>query len=211
MKNSKRSYDSSGRRQQAEKTRRKIASAARKLFIRKGYAATSVKAIAKEAGVAEPTIYTTFGSKKAILIALADAIDLEAGVIELVENLRTAAGDPARQLDLSVGYEKRLYGQSSDFIDAAYKAGGADQELAKVLKLGRGRAREGKSRLIQDWTDAGILKPDLKMDEAIDVFVTLCSNEVYRLLVLESGWSPDRYEEWLSQTLRLFLFADPIR
>src|SRR5918999_4915845 len=66
----KRKYDSSRRREQAEVTRHEIASAARRLFALNGYAATTLAAIAAEAGVAEPTVYAVFGAKKGFLLAL---------------------------------------------------------------------------------------------------------------------------------------------
>jgi hypothetical protein len=39
------------------------------------------------------------------------------------------------------------------------------------------------------------------VDDALAVYLTLVLPEVYRTLVLERGWSPDRYEAWLATTL----------
>src|SRR6266540_330183 len=67
---SRRRYDSPLRREQAAATRREILEAAQRLFERQGYAATSMAAIAAEAGVALKTIYLAFETKRGLLLAL---------------------------------------------------------------------------------------------------------------------------------------------
>src|SRR5688572_27541076 len=70
----------SRRQLQAEATRRDILAAARRLFAERGYAATSMAAIAEAAGAAVQTVYDSVGPKRAILLALNDVLDEEAGV-----------------------------------------------------------------------------------------------------------------------------------
>ena len=48
----------------------------------------------------------------------------------------------------------------------------------------------------------------LLYEEARRILWMYTSRDVYRLLVHEAGWTPDRYEEWLSDTL-LHALADP--
>jgi hypothetical protein len=48
----------------------------------------------------------------------------------------------------------------------------------------------------------GRLRPGLGVEEAAAILRTLCQQEVYRELVVESGWSPDEYEAWLLRTLK---------
>src|SRR5918911_2787030 len=69
----RRPYHSPQRQRQAQTTRRQIVDAAGRLFSRHGYFGTTMEAIAREAGVADPTVYAAFGSKRAILSALIDA------------------------------------------------------------------------------------------------------------------------------------------
>src|SRR5919202_6450587 len=69
----RRRYHSPQRQQQAQATRRQIVEAAGRLFSQHGYFGTTIGAIAHAAGVAEPTVYAAFGSKRAILSALIDA------------------------------------------------------------------------------------------------------------------------------------------
>src|SRR5687768_16091799 len=65
-----RSYNSSRRRDQAAATQRDILGAAQRLFERQGYAATTMAAIAAEAGVALKTVYVAFETKSGVLRAL---------------------------------------------------------------------------------------------------------------------------------------------
>ncbi len=98
----KRPYDSAKRRESAQQTRVRIAQSGRALFAQLGYGATSIEAIAKHAGVAVPTFYATYGSKRALLFALLDAADAQANVVALQDSVRGAAADPGRQLSLMV-------------------------------------------------------------------------------------------------------------
>src|SRR6266536_157975 len=103
---SKRRYDSRRRREQAAGTRRDILEAAQRLFERRGYAATTMAAIAAEAGVALKTVYLAFETKSGLLRALwhlllrgdeADAPVAERGWYrEVLEE-----PDPERQLRLT--------------------------------------------------------------------------------------------------------------
>ena len=67
-----RTYYSLVRQRQADETRTRIAEAARKLILDQGYGAATMEAIAREAGVATPTVYAVFGSKRNILAELID-------------------------------------------------------------------------------------------------------------------------------------------
>src|SRR6185312_16353210 len=66
----KRRYESPRRRAQADATKRDILAAAQRLFERQGYAATTMAAIAAEAGVALKTVYLVFDTKSGVLRAV---------------------------------------------------------------------------------------------------------------------------------------------
>src|SRR5215467_1199664 len=68
--NTRRRYDSSGRRERARQTRGEIIDAARELFLARGYAATTVAAIAGTAHVSVETIYKGFGGKPGLVRAI---------------------------------------------------------------------------------------------------------------------------------------------
>src|SRR5438552_11937761 len=102
----KRRYDSSRRRDQAAATRRDILEAAQRLFERQGYAATTMAAIAAEAGVALKTVYIAFEVKSGVLRALWNLLlrgDADAAPVAERAWYREILDepDPARQLRLT--------------------------------------------------------------------------------------------------------------
>ena len=208
MSTSKRIYDLDYRRSLAEATRMKIADAARKLFVQNGYASTSVKSIAAEAGVSEPTVYTRFGSKKAIIEAIMDSMDTEAGVFELLEALGAAAGDPGKQLDLVVEFDLRLFEQNLDVYQVASQASSSEPALAAVLEEGKARGRAGRAVILQAAEDAGVLRPGLSVVDANDIFGVIVNSATYSEMVVHCGWRPDRFEAWLKTAVRQFLLVE---
>src|SRR6516225_1335828 len=78
----------------AAETRREILRAARRLFAAHGYSGTSLQQIAEESGVAVQTIYSSVGSKAALVLALNDLIDEEAGVAQLAAGVLGETGPP---------------------------------------------------------------------------------------------------------------------
>jgi AcrR family transcriptional regulator len=206
-----REYHSTRREQQAQATREAIVAAARTLFVRDGYAATSVRAIAAEAGVSDQTIYAAFGSKRALLTALWNALDVNAGVMELRDRLQAAHGDPGRQLDLIIGFDMQLFERSADVIEAARRAGDAEPELSNIAVEGRERGRRGRETVMAAWERAGVLRADLTLKEAIDIFIALCNPDTYTYLTGESGWTAERYEVWLRGALRELLLVESAR
>src|SRR5262245_41919973 len=92
----RRRYDSLRRTVQAQETRAEIARAARRLFVSQGWSATTVRDVAREAGVSVPTVYAAYENKTGLALALADSADLSADVPRLLEELESA--DPQGQL-----------------------------------------------------------------------------------------------------------------
>src|SRR6266542_154294 len=88
-----RGYDAPRRREGAAQTRQRILEAARRVFVARGYVAATVGALAAEAGVAVPTLYAVFGSKREILLALTGSIGADAGreLAELYERAMKAS------------------------------------------------------------------------------------------------------------------------
>jgi len=202
---SKRPYDSAKRRESAEQTRLRIAQSGRALFAQLGYGATSIEAIANHAGVAVPTFYATYGSKRALLFALLDAADAQADVIALQDSLRDAAATPGRQLSLMTSFTRRLYQQSADLIEVARSAGSMEPDLAALSDEGEQRRLRGVTPIVHSWAAAGALRQPLSERDAVDILWSLMGPDNYRLFVTERGWPPERYEKWLTATLKTLL------
>jgi AcrR family transcriptional regulator len=201
----KRPYDSAKRLESAKQTRLRIAQSGRTLFAQLGYGATSIEAIANHAGVAVPTFYATYGSKRALLFALLDAADAQANVIALQDSLRKAAAFPQRQLSLMVSFNRRVYQQSADLIEIARSAGGMVPDLAALWAEGEQRRLRGVTPIVRSWAAAGALREPLSERDALDILWSLLGPDNYRLFVTERGWPPERYEKWLTLTLETLL------
>jgi TetR/AcrR family transcriptional regulator, regulator of cefoperazone and chloramphenicol sensitivity len=204
----KRPYDSAKRRASAQQTRVRIAQSGRALFAQLGYGATSIEAIAKHAGVAVPTFYATYGSKRGLLFALLDAADAQANVVALQDSVRGAAADPGRQLSLMVSFNRRLYQQSADLIEVARSAGSTEPDLAALWVEGEQRRLRGVAPVVHSWAVAGALRKPLSERDALDILWSMMGPDNYRLFVSERGWSPEKYEKWLTATLRRLLLRE---
>jgi TetR/AcrR family transcriptional regulator, regulator of autoinduction and epiphytic fitness len=202
----KRAYDSSKRRAAAKTTRLRIAECARRLFAERGYGATSIEAIAREAGASVPTFYAIYGSKRAVLFALLDAADAQADVASLQKSLRTAAGQPREQLQLLISFARRFYQQSADLIEIARNASRSEADLEVLWTEGEARRLKGQKPVVHAWAAGGILREGLQESDALDILWSLSGPDHYRLMVTERGWPPEKYEAWLTRSLELMLF-----
>jgi TetR/AcrR family transcriptional regulator, regulator of autoinduction and epiphytic fitness len=203
----RRSYESPKRRERAAATRRQIVASARRLFTARGYAATTIDAIAEQAGVAPPTVYATFGSKRAVLLALLDQMEADADLPALRRDLRAAAADPHRQLGTLVDFEVRLYERAADVLAIVRGAGQADADLTELWQRGEGRRRAGLAPIVRGWRRHGALRDGLTARQAVDVLWSLTGADAYRLFVEECGWSGRQYRDWLTHTLAALVLA----
>jgi TetR/AcrR family transcriptional regulator, regulator of cefoperazone and chloramphenicol sensitivity len=206
--NPKRGYRSPARKARAEATRAAIAAAARRSFLERGWAGTTVRSVADAAQVSEPTVYTAYGSKAGLAHALVDAVTAEADVDRQAADLDAAEGDPAAQLAAMVAYDRRLFEKGGDVLAVLRDGALAEPGLAAAYRHGRGAADELRRSVLSTWPPE-TLRPDLALAEAVDTYAALCTIDLYRELTEQRGWSPDRVEQWLQRTLALLLLQDP--
>ncbi|MCX4663556.1 TetR/AcrR family transcriptional regulator [Streptomyces uncialis] len=196
----RRPYDSLRRAAQARETRADIAHAARRLFLAQGWAATTVREVAREAGVSVPTVYATYGNKAGLTRALADAADLSADAAPLLAELTAPGATPARQLAAMAGYDRRLFERAGDVIALLREAGRTEPELAAAYREGREGGDGTRVRVFSTWAPA-VLRAGLDIPAAVDVYAAICNIDVYSTLTAERGWSPGRVEEWWAGAL----------
>ncbi|HEX9036536.1 MAG TPA: helix-turn-helix domain-containing protein [Ktedonobacterales bacterium] len=204
---SSRQYHSPRRAQQAEATRDAIVRGARRLFAQYGYQATTLQAIAQEAGVAVPTIYATFGSKAAILSTLVKS----AGADEDIRALAEAAfsePDPRRQVRLAATVMRAIMERDDDLMELLRQAGGGDPDLDAAWRQSHSQRLNRLGALAAQYAEKGALKSGLSVEEATDIQFALSSPEIYRLLTRERGWTPERFEAWLAETLTALLLRE---
>ena len=204
----KRRYDSVRRVAQAQETRAEIARAARRLFVTRGWAATTVRAVAEEAEVSVPTVYAAYGDKAGLVRAVADAADLAADLTGMLAELEDAAG-PGHQLAAMAAYDRRLFERSGDVIALVREAGRTEPELARAYAEGRRRGDDTRVEVFTSWPP-GTLRRGLDVRSAVDVYAALCNIDVYTTLTAERGWHPDRVERWWAGALARELL-DPDR
>jgi AcrR family transcriptional regulator len=196
----KRPYKSAVRQRQASDTRRRIVEATRQLLQSEGYAGMTVEAIARRAKVSAQSVYAIFESKTGILVALLDHFTFGAEYENAVQQARSAS-DPETRLQLAARVAREIRGAQSATFDLLRGAGVVAPELAK-LEQQRERLRyESEERVILFLRDTGRLRPGISHETARDIFWMLTGGDVYRMLVRERKWSPQKYQDWLADIL----------
>jgi AcrR family transcriptional regulator len=197
---------STRRERQAAATRREILEAARHLFAQRGYAGTAIADIADAAGVAVQTIYSSVGTKHAVLGALLDHLDEEAGVAEHWARLR-ATDDPREAIRIGVQLTRAFQERCGDLVLALHSAAPIEPEMAEALAGGRARHRNGTKRWVERIARTHGLRKGMSARRGGDVFAVLTSTETWQQLHAGHGWSWDEIEDWLTATLCDLLLA----
>jgi len=188
----------------AAETRREILAAARRLFAEHGYASTSVQQIAAESGVAVQTIYSSVGSKAALVLALNDLIDEEADVAELTARLLKETDAP-QMIAKAVHLTRQLNERCGDLIRALLSAEPSEPEAAAAVAGGMRRHEQGASRMGQRLAALGALRAGTTREQAGAAFSMMTSPASWRQLTDGAGWSFDEAETWLVASLTQLL------
>jgi AcrR family transcriptional regulator len=206
QKTRKRPYKSAVRQRQADDTRRRIIEAAGELLQREGYAGMTIEAIARWAEVSAQSVYAIFKSKTGILIALLDQSMFGPDYEEVVQQALSAS-DPETRLRRAASVGRQIRGAQSAAFDLLRGAGVVAPELAKLERQRERLRYEKEEGMIIFLRDAGRLRPGLNHKTARDIFWMLTGGDVYWMLVHERGWSPQKYQDWLADTLVLSLLS----
>ena len=202
----KRSYDASGRREQARARRRAVVVAAEALFERDGFRSTTIAAVAERAGVSAESIYKGFGTKAALAKAVFDFVI--AGDDEPVPVWRRSEADAIRaEPDVRrklIMYTRGLAArqQRSAKVQILIRDGGhTDQTLTVLWQRLLAERLTGMTMLGRHLIESGQLREGIELDEVRDVLWTYTAVELYELLVVERGWPLDRYAEWIGHAI----------
>ena len=203
----RRPYRSRLREQQAAQTRAVLVDAARTAFTEHGWSGTSVRSVADAAGVAEATVYATFGSKAGLALALVDAADDAAGARRATAELDAHHGDPAEQLRVLVGFDRRLFDDGGALIRIIADGRRDSPDLEAAYREGRARGDTVRRRVFSSWPRT-VWREGVDIDRALDAFAALCSFQTFVVLRHERGWSADRIERWWWEVLCRELLGD---
>lgn len=199
-KTARRAYKSPTRQRQAHETRRRIVEATQQLLEAEGYAGMTVEAVARRAEVSVQTIYAVFGSKTGILAELLNQATFGADYEDTVRQTLEER-DPETRLRGAARIARQIHDAQRAGFDLLRGAGVVAPELAQ-LEQERERIRyEREEAMIASLRDAKRLRPELSYRAARDILWTLTGGDVYRMLVRERGWSSQKYQEWLADTL----------
>ena len=184
-------------------TRRRIVDAAAELFVADGYGATTLEQIATRAGVAVQTVYFHFGNKRTVL---KEAVDVAAvGDDEPVAMLDRpwldeirAEPDPRRVVALWTAYGRGIMQRIGPIMRVVRDAAVVDPEMAAQWATNEAQTASA-FRLLAERLDAlGALR--VPVDEAVDVLCAVSGLDTY-LLLAARGWTPDRWERFVVDTL----------
>lgn len=202
----RRPYASPRRAEQAAETRLRILRAAQARFERDGYAATSMAAIARDAGVAPRTVYLAFETKSALLRALWHRVlrgeDASVPVGEQPWYREVLAEpDPERRLRLNMRNSRAVKERAAGVLEVIRAAAPGDPEIGALWARIQAEFHENQRVVAQSLADDGALARDLDADAAADLLWALNHPSFYALLAGERGWSADRYERRLGDLL----------
>jgi AcrR family transcriptional regulator len=197
----KRRYDSPRRREQAAATRREILEAAQRLFEQRGYAATTMAAIAAEAGVALKTVYVAFETKSGVLRALwhlllrGDQDDVPVGERRWYREILDEP-DPERRLRLTARNSRVVKERAGALMEVIRSAAPSDPDTEALWSRIQTDFYENQWLIVEAVHSRKALRPGLDVTRAADILWTLNHPDVWQLLVGTRGWTPDEWERW---------------
>jgi AcrR family transcriptional regulator len=198
-----RPYNSPRRREQAAATRREILDAAQRLFEQRGYAATTMAAIAADANVALKTVYVTFETKSGVLRALwnlrlrGDEGDKPVAerpwYREVIEER-----DPERQLRLTARNSRLVKLRVGALLEVIRNGAPTDPDIGALWERIQSEFHANQRMIVESLAEKHALRPGLSVDRAADILWTLNHPNLWQLLVRERGWTPEEHEQWWS-------------
>jgi AcrR family transcriptional regulator len=200
-----RRYDAAQRRARSASTRQSIIVAGRDLMMERGYRGTTVAAIAGRAGVNIGTVYELVGRKPVLLRELIEQAISGADhavVPEERDHVKAmrAETDPVKKLVIYAGAIREIQERMAPLFVALRDAASTEPDARSVCQEICTRRANNMRKLVLDLHNAGGLRADLSIDDAADNVWATNSSELYVMMVVERGWSPRHYEQWLADS-----------
>ena len=184
---------------QAEQTRSAVLDAATRLFGELGWANTSMRHVAKAAGVSAETVYAAFGSKGDLLAAVMDVAvvgdDLPIPLAQRDVALVLGTGTRDKRVTKAASMSAAISSRTCELVQTLTQGSATDALLAQRLSALDER-RRGE---IADYFEQVASRPPTRLE--LDEVWLLTSAEVFHLLVHRSGWTPEQHEHWLADRL----------
>jgi AcrR family transcriptional regulator len=197
-------YASRLRSEQARATRRTIVAAASDLFVEKGYAATTIDAVAERAGVGRKTVFSSVGGKGALLKLAWDwAVVGDDESVPMSERPAVQAilgeRDPGRVVRMWVDMQLEAGARAAPIGAVVIAAADVDADARELLDLIRRESLAGATAFVTHLAGVGGLRSDVTVERAAEGCWALINSLLQHLLVAKSGWSLQEYGEWLAR------------
>lgn len=209
---SKRPYRSPRREAQARATRLAVLEAARDLFVENGYVATSIRAVADRAEVGEQTVYRLFSDKATLLreVTLHAVAGGEVPSVARESDLKyrlDTASDAYARLSVVVEWLQEIYDRGlADLEEVITSAAAADPRVAELARFADEQRDEDNRWIVTTILRDRPLPDGIEFEDVVDYLDAVENSFVYRRLVKERGWSPEKYAWWVERLVqRLFL------
>lgn len=208
-----RRYRSPGRERQARRTRARIVAAAAGRFLEHGYAGTTMRAVAEDAGVALPTVELAFGTKARLLKAVIDTAT--AGDDEPVPMLARgwaaeaeAMSDPAGFVATFARVLVEAAGRAAGVTLAALEAARVDADIAGIADQLMAQREVMAGWLVDGLRRRSPLRAGVDRASAVDTVWVLMDPALFRRLTEDRGWSRDRFRRWFADSVLRLLPED---
>jgi AcrR family transcriptional regulator len=210
-----RAYHSPTRQAQSSATRRRVLSAAQACFEERGYVATTMRAIAERAQVSVETVHLTAAKRELLLAVFTLTVTGEDGPARLLERPEPKAilddPDPVRRLRRVAEFVTRLNTRVTPLWRVFEQAAAADPQIATEYADLITRMRSELRDALTVLAGRGDLRDDRPIDELADLLWLLALPDQYFRLCEQAGWSLERYEAWLTESMLDLLLAGPHR
>ena len=198
----KRPYRSEARAASAAATRARIRETAARLFVERGYVATTMREVARAAGVGERTLYDAFPTKAALfghVLGVATVGDEEpVRVADRPEITATREEtDPRSAIARLVAYSTALLERAGDLIMVSVEAAGVDPDMRAAADAGAGATHQVHLALTEHLHRRGALRDGMDPVTAADILNALGSPHLHQLLRRHRGWTVEQYRTWL--------------
>jgi AcrR family transcriptional regulator len=200
----KRKYDSPARREQAARTRTQILDAAQRQFEVHGYPATTMAAIADDAGVSLKTVYLAFETKSRLLRAVWDRqlrgdddipVARQPWYTEVLEER-----DPERKLRLNARNSRAVKERIGGVLRAIRNAAFVDDDVRDLWDLIESDFYANQRGVVETIPKRA-LRSGIDATRATDLLWTLNHPDVWHLFVDARGWSPAAWEQWFADSV----------
>lgn len=202
-----RDYRSPVRARQAEDTRRLIVDAAATLFAERGYARTSVAAVAAAAGVAVNTVYTSVGGKSALIMAMSEDGAADAVAVE-TERRISECTDPREILRLVADGTGQVRRRRQQTLTIMLDNRTADPDVAAAADLATRVVRDRLKAVAARLITVGGLREGLTRKQVEQTLWFYFGFEAWRT-VRDFGWSWKDSADWLAEQSANTLLPPP--